>query len=518
MKGFMEFPSEEHYWLLDATVPASCLVDWNGPVDADGLSRVDIEVKGGRIESLMGTGDAREHVEEGAHVVYLDGSICWPTMVDLHTHIDKSHTYERSRNLTGTLSGADTSTARDSNFWDLEDVQRRMDFSIQCAYAHGTSALRTHLINLSEKQKDLTWRAFSNLRSKWAGKVEIQGVALVVLSYFRDMDAGRCLAETVKKNGGVLGAAVCCSEKGGLEDDEWTTCPGDREELLDRIFKLAKEFDLDLDFHTDENGNEESKGLRDICKKSIQHNYQGRVVCGHCCSLSRQSPEDLEQTLQLAAKAGVTVVSLPLVNEWLQDRSTNGTRTPRWRGVTALLELRQAGVKTALASDNTRDQFYAYGDLDMLDVYTQSVRIGHLDCPHTDWPCSVTSVPADAMHLNDHGRIGVGLGADLVVFRARKYSELLSRPQHDRVVVRDGVPIPRYLPCYQTLDSCKPAGPIGPARYGRKNQDLKAITKPSTKIWFPISQREEMLRMVFVGLICILGAVTLTGKTPMEQA
>ena len=25
----------------------------------------------------------------------------------------------------------------------------------------------------------------------------------------------------------------------------------------------------------------------------------------------------------------------------------------------------------AIASDNTRDQFYAYGDLDMLEVFTQ---------------------------------------------------------------------------------------------------------------------------------------------------
>jgi hypothetical protein len=37
------------------------------------------------------------------------------------------------------------------------------------------------------------------------------------------------------------------------------------------------------------------------------------------------------------------------------------------------------------------------------------------------------------MRLPQHGRIGVGLPANLVVFRGRRYSELLSRPQHDRV-------------------------------------------------------------------------------------
>lgn len=48
---------------------------------------------------------------------------------------------------------------------------RRMNFGLKCAYAHGTSALRTHLINMTPKQLELTWPTFSALRAKWAGKV-----------------------------------------------------------------------------------------------------------------------------------------------------------------------------------------------------------------------------------------------------------------------------------------------------------------------------------------------------------
>lgn len=62
--------------------------------------------------------------------------------------------------------------------------------------------------------------------------------------------------------------------------------------------------------------------------------------------------------------------SQPGLAPW-QDRDHAARRTPRWRGITLLHELRAAGVPTALASDNTRDQFYAYGDLDMLEVFTQ---------------------------------------------------------------------------------------------------------------------------------------------------
>lgn len=83
-----------------------------------------------------------------------------------------------------------------------------------------------------------------------------------------------------------MGAAICCSDSGGLSKDDWTTCDRDRDVLLDRIFNLAKERGLLLDFHVDENGNERSRGLRDIAQKTIEHGYQGKVVCGHCWCVS----------------------------------------------------------------------------------------------------------------------------------------------------------------------------------------------------------------------------------------
>ena len=160
-----------------------------------------------------------------------------------------------------------------------------------------------------------------------------------------------------------------------------------------------------------------------------------------CSSLAHQTADNLTKTLALAAEAQVTVVSLPLVNEWTQDRCPTARRTPRWRGITLLHELRSAGVPIAMASDNARDQFYAYGDLDMVEVFTQGVRMAQLDRPYTGWPSSVTLVPANAMHLREHGRITIGGPANLVLFRARKYSELLSRPQTDRVG------FPPFYPC-----------------------------------------------------------------------
>ena len=172
-----------------------------------------------------------------------------------------------------------------------------------------------------------------------------------------------------------------------------------------------------------------------------------------CSSLAFQPQEELKKTLDLASKAGVTVVSLPLVNQWTQDRSADGGRTPRWRGITLMHEAKKAGVPVAIASDNTRDQFYAYGDLDMLEVFNQGCRMAHLDRPYGNWIQSVTSVPADAMKLHHHGRIKRGIKANFIIFpTSRKYSELLSRAQTDRIVIRNGKPINTELPSYEELD------------------------------------------------------------------
>jgi cytosine deaminase len=110
------------------------------------------------------------------------------------------------------------------------------------------------------------------------------------------------------------------------------------------------------------------------------------------------------------------------------------------------------GIEVAVASDNTRDPFYAYGDLDMLEAFREAVRVLHLDHPIAGWERVVTSAPAQILRRPDCGRIAAGASADLVLFRARNWTELLARPQSDRTVLRSGKTIDRTLPDYRELD------------------------------------------------------------------
>jgi cytosine deaminase len=132
--------------------------------------------------------------------------------------------------------------------------------------------------------------------------------------------------------------------------------------------------------------------------------------------------------------------------------------------VTLLHELHAAGVPVCCASDNTRDPFYAYGDLDALEVYREATRIAHLDHPMGHWPGIVTEAPARIMGVSP-ARLAGGAVADLVLFGARARTELRAGPPADRVVLRAGRPIDTTLPDYAELDRLvRPDHALGGAR------------------------------------------------------
>lgn len=224
----------------------------------------------------------------------------------------------------------------------------------------------------------------------------------------------------------------------------------DLEELLDRVFATAIEHGLDLDFHADETADVSAISLKKIAEAALRHRFEGKILVGHCCSLARQPDANVLDTLDKVARAGIAVVSLPMCNLYLQDRRRDGDAALARRDL--LHEMRARGIPVAVASDNTRDPFYAYGDLDMLEVYRMATRILHLDHPVGDWPRAVASTPADIMRLHGAGILAVGGPADFVIFRGRSWTELLSRPESDRIVLRDGKEIARDMPDYAELD------------------------------------------------------------------
>jgi cytosine/creatinine deaminase len=403
--------------LENVTIPA-CLLGQPGD-----LLRTSLSLAGGQIAGPQAQG------------IDMAGAMVLPAFIDMHTHLDKGHIWGRSPNPDGTFLGALTATGLDrTEHWSTEDVRRRMDFALRAACAHGTRAIRTHL-DAIPPQDAISFPVFSELRQDWAGRIDLQAACLVGCESVGANGPFRATADIVAAHGGVLGAVTYPIPDVALR--------------IRTLLRLADERGLSADFHADETMDPTANTLAEIARAVIETGFKAPVVVGHCCSVSAMDTDAADRTLDLVARAGLHVVSLPMCNLYLQDR--HAARTPRRRGVTLVHEMRARGINVSFASDNTRDPFYAYGDLDMLEVLREATRIGHLDHSAPDWVQSVLGNPARACGFAPPS-LAIGAPADLVIFKARSWTELFSRPQSDRIVVRGGVQIDRTLPDYAELD------------------------------------------------------------------
>jgi len=60
-------------------------------------------------------------------------------------------------------------------------------------------------------------------------------------------------------------------------------------------------------------------------------------------------------------------------------------------------------------------------------------------------------MPSRIAHLPEHGRLLAGVPARFIVFNARTLSEIVSRPQSDRIVIDHGRCSTARLPDYSEL-------------------------------------------------------------------
>ena len=418
--------------LTDAAVP-SCLLEGGS---GDELVRVDVVLEGERIASVTPSGQNGAVEGEARDCA---GGILVPAFVDMHTHLDKGHIVPRQPNPDGTFDSALASVKVDRlAHWSAEDVRRRMEFSLRCAYAHGTAAIRTH-IDCLPPSEETSMPVFAEVREAWRDKITLQASSLQALDDVPSGDEMGPWFDKIIGYGGMVGAVL--NPTRAIETH------------LPDFLRHAEERGQDVDFHVDETLDPTTNSLETLAILARDMGFSGTITCGHCCSLMTMDEGDADRTLDACAEAGLAFVSLPMCNLYLQDRSVGGGRTPRVRGGTLVHEMVARGLRVAIASDNTRDPFYAYGDLDMLEVWREGTRILQLDHPRGDWARAFSVTPAAIMGLPDRDSLGPGAPADLVLFNARRYTELLSRPQSDRTVIRKGKVIDAAPPDYRELDA-----------------------------------------------------------------
>src|SRR3984957_2856329 len=202
-------PTTRRYWLANARVPAGLLADGialPSPADAEGAVQADLLVEDGKLARIE---RPAAKSDDGITCIDIGGRQVWPTLIDIHAHLDKGHTVERSPNVDGTFLNARLAAAADRPNWTEPDLRRRMDFGLRCAYAHGVSAIRTH-IDTYHETADRSWGVVRQMREEWKGRGDLQAVALCPTVLLAE-EFGEKLVPIVAKSGGLLGGVTRAS-------------------------------------------------------------------------------------------------------------------------------------------------------------------------------------------------------------------------------------------------------------------------------------------------------------------
>ena len=398
--------------LIENVIIPACVRGFESDSD-----RFDIDIQNSAVAQVNRAKTAPDSITSGTLL---------PCLVDVHVHIDKTYVVDEVGAADGDLFKAITLMGQHRAQWTSADISARMQRAVQDAYRHGTRAMRTHL-DWTDDHIPKALQVFEAMRDDWLGRIELQCVSLTPLDTFdgspRGLDIARELAGVnarTHSNTALLGAFVYRN--------------ADMHARLQRVFDLAKAHDLQLDFHVDEGLDADACGLRAIAELTIANKYQGKVTCGHACSLSVQPLAEATDTLKLCAQAGIFLVALPSTNLYLQGA---WDATPVDRGITRLKEAVAQGIRALIATDNVADGFYPYGSYDLLDTYALGVQAAHLS-PVDTWLSAITTAPAAAMGLPWDGKITVGCPADFVLLAATTPYELITPAGRQRRVMRAG--------------------------------------------------------------------------------
>ncbi|MER3410799.1 MAG: hypothetical protein C4306_12185, partial [Thermoleophilia bacterium] len=252
-------------------------------------------------------------------------------------------------------------------------------------------------------------------RSEFAGRVDLEIVAFATALLDPATSQGRRrLERAIEAGADLLGAAVgFYSEPRGS---------------LDALLDLAGSLGVEVDVHVDESIDPDSFLLECLADATLERGLEGRVTASHCCSLSAVPVDVAARTVAKVAAAGITVVVLPALNLYLQDR---GAATPRLRGLTLVRELHEAGVPVRFGSDNVQDVFFPYGSADPLEAAFLASIAAHVD----DEDVLLAGI------CDGRTRIEAGDPADLVLVEASSVRDALGRRPHGRTVLRAGVPV-----------------------------------------------------------------------------
>ncbi len=332
-----------------------------------------------------------------------DAGGCWVTagLVETHIHLDKSCILDRCQASEGSVLEAVRLTSAAKRDFTTDDVYRRGRRTLEKCLCHGTMQMRTH-VELDPGIGLRSLEAIEALARDFAWAIEMQICVFPQEGLLDNPGTEALLVEGLRRGATVLGAVPYCDS--------------DPRGQIDRIFEIAREFDIDIDMHLDMGDTTAGMRADYVCAKTDEFGWGGRVTVGHMTQMSLLPRLAFDRMARRMAAAGVAVTVLPATDLYLTGRSFDHS-VPR--GVVSAQHLRAHGCTCTIATNNVLNPFTPYGDGSLVRMANLAANVSQIGQPDGLSACldMVGVEAAKAMRLSGYG-VAVGHVADLVAFDA----------------------------------------------------------------------------------------------------
>jgi cytosine deaminase len=258
--------------------------------------------------------------------------------------------------------------------------------------------MRTH-VEVDPRVGLTSFRALKKLKQDYAWAIDLQLCVFPQEGLLDDPGCDDVMLQAMREGADVVGGAPYMDK--------------DSHGQIARIFAMAREFDVDIDFHLDFALDPSHLDLVEVCRMAEATGWGGRVAIGHVTKLSAMPPADFAAAAKRLADAGVAVTVLPATDLYLTGRD-HEFNVPR--GVTPAHKLRALGVTSNISTNNVLNPFTPFGDVSLIRMINLYANVAQVGATADFAGCldMVTSQSAKILNLLDYG-IAVGNPADLVV-------------------------------------------------------------------------------------------------------
>ncbi|UUY02843.1 amidohydrolase family protein [Svornostia abyssi] len=387
----------------------------NALVGPDGRL-VDIALRDGVITAIRDAGG--EAPEDGQ--LDAGGLVVLPGLVDAHVHLDKAHILDRLPGDIDGLPAAIQATSAIKDTFTADDVTARSERVLGALVRRGVTTVRAHA-EVEPGAGLVSVETHLALRERWADVVDLEIVAFAQEGILRDRRTGELMDEAMRLGCDVVGICPYADVDGhaAIEDG----------------FARAARWSVPLDVHLDFSDDPRVHLTDDVAHLTAALGFQGRVALGHMTSLGAMAPADAQRRIEALAAAEVGVLALPATDLYLSGRGVDRA----WpRGLTRVLELIDAGVPVALATNNHGNGFTPTTTPDPLRMAWLTMLMTH--APAGRWPDLADAVTGMARRAlgRPPGGIAPGKTADLVVLDTQIPSDAVLAAPATIGVVRRG--------------------------------------------------------------------------------